>query len=275
MKRALVTLVVGDRYRKLFADHAAPTFQAYARAHGLTLVVLDRLLDDSPLGRGRSPAWQKCLIARHPRVRACGQVLWCDADAVINPAAPSAFDGVPAEAFGAVEHFSSPTPEAFAAAAAATRRYRERHGITAPGDATPAEFYRHYGFSDGPDAVVQTGVLVLSPEAHGPILETAYRETRRPDSRDMLFEMRPLSYHLLRQSPARWLDARFNTLWATALVSHYPFLMDQGFATAFRERPDLFARLKAQCVAACLDAAYFLHFAGVADDMRVFRPDRG
>ena len=274
MKRALVTLVVGDAYRRRFAEHAAPTFRAYAKAHGLSLVVLDRLLDDSALGRSRSPAWQKCLIFRHPRIRAFDQVLWLDADSIINPAAPSVFDGVPVEAFAAVDQFASPSPGGFAAAARKVHRHLARHGLEAPDDATPERFYANYGFCDGPDRVVQTGVLVLSPEAHAPAMEAAYLEQRREDCRAMLFEMRPLSYHLLRESPAvRWLDPRFNTLWATALVNHYPFLMDAAFLAAFRERPDLLARVKSRCIAALFGDAYFLHFAGAGDDMTAFRPE--
>lgn len=275
MKRALVTLVVGDACRKRFAACAAPTFRAYARAHGLSLVVLDRLLDDGPLGRSRSPAWQKCLIFRHPKLRACGQVVWIDADIVIRSDAPNVFEGVAPDVFGAVDHFASPTPEAFAAATANIRAYQAAFGIEDAADDTAGAFYARYGFPDGPDSpdrVAQTGVLVLSPEAHAPLLEAAYREQRRPDSRAMLFEMRPLSYHLLRGSAVRWLDPRFNALWTTALFTHYPFLADPAFQAAFRGQPAAFALLKARCLAACRDMAYFLHFAGAADDMAALGP---
>lgn len=268
MKRALVTLVLGDRYKERFAAQAAPTFRAYAKAHGLTLVVLDRLLDHSDLGRSRSPAWQKCLIFRHPKVGTFDQVAWLDADIVINPAAPSVFDDVPVESFAAVDAFASPSARAFASALAKTRAYLAQNGLTAPDDATPARFYRNYGFAAGPDKVAQTGVLVLSPEAHGPVLEQAYTEARRPDSREMLFEMRALSFHLLTESPVRWLDPRFNALWATALFNHYPFLTERAFLAAFRDRPDLYLHVKAQCLAALYEASYFLHFAGTGDDMR-------
>jgi hypothetical protein len=267
MKRALFTLVLGDRYRQRFAAKAAPTFRAYARAHGLSLVVLDRLIDPGPLGLSRSPAWQKCLIMRHPKAAACDQVAWIDADIVIRPDAPDIFEGVPPDAFGAVDAFASPSPEAYAAAAGKIRAYMAGHGLAGPDDATPEGFYRHYGFETGPDRVAQTGVLVLTPEVHGPILEAAYAETRRPDSRDMLFEMRPLSHHLLTRSPVVWLDPRFNTLWATALFNHYPFLADPAFRAGFRDRPDLYHGLKARCLAAAYETAYFLHFAGAADDM--------
>lgn len=272
MKRALVTLVLGEPYRQRFAAHVAPTFRAYAKAHGLSLVVLDRLLDDSERGRSRSPAWQKCRLFDHPRLRACDQVLWLDADIVIAPDAPSVFETVPPGVLGAVEQYSSPSPDEYAAAQARTRRYLAAKGLAAPDDATPQDFYRHYGFEDGPDAVVQTGMLVLTPDVHGPAMLATYAEERRPDSRDMLFEMRPLSYHLLRSGPVHWLDPRFNALWATTLVNRYPFLMDPGFLTAYRERPDLLARLKAACLQTALGEAYFLHFAGVGQDMAYLLP---
>jgi hypothetical protein len=267
MKRALVSLVVGDAYKRRFAAVAAAPLRAYAKTHGLALVVLDRLLDDSECGRARSPAWQKCLIFRHERLRACEQVAWLDADIVVRPGAPSVFEGVSPETFGAADHFASPTPEAFTLAAAAIRAYQRRFGIEAAEEATAGEFYARYGFADGPDKAVQTGVLVLTPEVHGPLLEAAYRENRRPDGREMLFEMRPLSWHLLRGSAVTWLDPRFNAVWATALFTRYPFLADPAFQAAWRDRPDLFAQLKARCLDAWGDEAYFLHFAGTASDM--------
>ena len=274
MKRALATLVIGEPYRQRFAAHAAPSFRAYAKAHGLSLVVLDRLLDETPRGRSRSPAWQKCLLCAHPRLRACEQILWLDADIVIRPDAPNVFEAVPPGVLGAVEQFSSPTPGEYAAALVKTRRYLAAKGLDVPDEATPQAFYRRYGFEDGPDAAVQTGMLVLTPEAHGPAMAAAYAEDRRPDSRDMLFEMRPLSYHLLRCGPARWLDPRFNALWATFLVNRYPFLMDPTFLAAYRDRPELLARLKAACLQTAADDAYFLHFAGVGEDMRYLLPAR-
>ena len=274
MKRALATLVIGESYRQRFAACAAPSFRAYAKAHGLSLVVVDQLLDASPRGRSRSPAWQKCLLFEHPKLRACDQVLWLDADVVIRPGAPNVFDAAPPGVLGAVEQFSSPTPAAYAAALAKTRRYLAAQGLNAPHDATPQDFYRHYGIEDGPDAAAQTGMLVLTPQVHGPAMAAAYAEDRRPDSRDMLFEMRPLSYHLLRSGPVRWLDPRFNALWATSLVLHYPFLMDPTFLAACRDRPELLARLKAACLQSAADAAHFLHFAGVGEDMRYLLPAR-
>jgi hypothetical protein len=275
MKRALATLVVGQTCRQRFAARAAASFRAYAKAHGLSLVVLDRLIDDSPRGRARSPAWQKCLLFEHPRLRACDQVLWLDADIVLHPAAPDVFSEVPVGTLGAVEQFTSPTARDYAAARERIRRHLAGQGLAQPDDDTPQAFYRHYGLDNGPDAVVQTGVMVLTPEAHAPAMAAAYAEDRRPDSRAMLFEMRPLSYHLLRAGPVRWLDPRYNTLWATALANRYPFLMDQAFLNACRDRPDILARLKAACIGAVFDDAYFLHFAGVGEDMAFLPPQAG
>lgn len=269
MKRALATLVVGEPYRRRFAAVAAPAWRAYAKAHGLSLVVLDKLLDPSEWGRSRAPAWQKCLLFRHPKLRACDQVVWVDADVLPRPGAPDVCAGVPLESFGAVDHFASPTPEAFAQAAAAIRDYQRRFGIVQAAETTPQAFYARYGYAEAPSAVVQTGVLVLTPELHGPILEAAYREARQPDSREMLFEMRPLSWHLLRGSPVRWLDPRFNAIWSTALFRHYPFLAEPAFRAGFADRPALLRQLLAACLEACRREAYFLHFAGTADDMDV------
>jgi hypothetical protein len=56
MKKALVTLAVGDRFITDFQRFCHEGWKTYADSHGLDLIVLDTALDDSPRARSRSVA---------------------------------------------------------------------------------------------------------------------------------------------------------------------------------------------------------------------------
>ena len=65
-----------------------PTWQAFCDRHGYQLVVLHEPLDTSLRAIGRSMAWQKLICHEHPRLQGFDQLIWLDADIVVNPSAP-------------------------------------------------------------------------------------------------------------------------------------------------------------------------------------------
>src|SRR5882757_4497207 len=101
-------MAVGHRYQEQFERHCLESWTSYASRHGFNLIVFDTPIDRSDRAAGRPLHWQKCLILDDERVAAHSQVAWVDADIVINPAAPSIFDGVAECRFGAVDEFRSP-----------------------------------------------------------------------------------------------------------------------------------------------------------------------
>src|SRR6185437_2993264 len=104
MGKAIVTLVAGDSYQRLWNLYSRPSWERYAARHSYRLIVLDRALDESAQwGAERSLAWQKLLILGRPELQGVDRVLWLDSDIVINDAAPCAVDGVPEEKIGAVQ----------------------------------------------------------------------------------------------------------------------------------------------------------------------------
>jgi hypothetical protein len=102
MTKAIVTLVVGAKHLSLWNAHARPSWEHYARRHGYRMLVFDQLLDASPLGAQRSPAWQKLLVLGRQELKAFDRVLWLDCDIVISDSAPCAVEHVPVEKVGAV-----------------------------------------------------------------------------------------------------------------------------------------------------------------------------
>src|SRR5256885_740832 len=99
-RRAIVSVVIGKTYHDYWTKYARHSWFAYAQKFNLELLIFDQWLDET---RPRSAAWQKLLLLDHPRVAPFDQVLYLDADVVINvERAPLVFDGVPSEKIGAV-----------------------------------------------------------------------------------------------------------------------------------------------------------------------------
>jgi hypothetical protein len=256
--QALVTLVVGSAYQQLFDRYCRKNWTSYAQRHGYDLIVLDRPLDRSPRARARPFYWQKNLILDHKAVAKYRQIAWIDCDIVINAqAAPPIFAGIPEDRVGAVDEYSSPDPTTYRKALAATYLRLRRLGQPFLHNLTPQEFYRNRGFPEF-DRVVQSGVLVCSPQHHRQILGTVYYEHEHLNVPGSITDMAALSCELLTRDLVTWIDHRFNRLVMLALAEHLPSVAaDQGKprspAAVGTLRP-VIAQLRANC--------YFLHFAG-------------
>lgn len=261
MKTALVTLAIGDYHHELWHKVSRRSWRAYVERHGYDLIVLDRPLDESPRARSRSPAWQKLLIL-NPEI--CGRydrVVWVDSDILINPLAPGILEGVPVEKIGAVDEMLVPGKDEHRAIVnefvahhrrigAATTPYWEAH-------LDADRWHQHWGLPGGQKNMVQTGVMVLAPRHHREIFEHVYHGYEDKGEASFNYEMRPLSYEILRANLAHWIDERFNwvlfwQVWRAKLRlgkdpadgQMYAFLMEQYLKN------------------------HFLHFAGVHDLIR-------
>jgi hypothetical protein len=97
--------------------------------------------------------------------------------------------------------------------------------------------------------------MVLSPTHHRELLEDVY--TRYDDrGPGFNYEMRPLSYELLRAGVVSWLDPRFNYIWGHYKALHFPFLVTHP------QHPRA-----AECAARALEDVHFLHFTGSLAEM--------
>ena len=271
MKRtAIATLTVGAEYSRRFEALCRKNWTAYAERHGMDLFVFDQPLDLSERARGRSPAWQKCLILSEPGLRDYGRVVWVDSDICINPAAPSILDGVPQEKIGAIDEHSFPSPllrqqllEAIIASVPESGDYGRPFWEAWR---EPGAWHAFTGLPEGQKHIVQTGVMVLSPEHHRGLLEHIYRAyedggsqrfnqpSELRDQRNAGWgEMRPVSHEIQARALQHWIDPKFNALvwWLflkdSALMSAPP---SQGELTAF--------------VRKLYRENYLLHFAGAA-----------
>lgn len=249
MRKAMVTLVIGQPYATLWRARAMPSWERFAERHGYELIAIEQPIDDSPLAGQRSAAWQKLLIWRHPRVAEFDRVLWLDADIVINDSvAPCPVEQTPAELVGAVQDQSMLSQPAMASAFARLNNWQK----------TPRELARGYyegnGFKPPADYFINSGVLVLG-RSHRDLLEHVYHHHEQ--TRVSYYEQIALSYEILSRGLHHAIDPRFNHLWIEHQILSYPFA---GWGDA----------IKALCMAAAFDNCFFLHFARRLDDMARF-----
>ncbi len=269
-RQAIVTLLVGNRYRADWHRFAKRYWVAYAERHGLDVLALERVLDASSRASRRSPAWQKLLILSQDFARRYDQIIWVDADVVINPSAPLITEGVSRERVGAVDEYAFPSPDDHAIV---VRRVGDALHLP-PGHVwpTPQSFYDSWGLPGSFPQVVQSGVLVLSPKHHKDVLEHTYH-TYEDRGGATWGEMHPLSFELLSNDLVHWLDQRFNTIWTFVKALHYPWLLEENYEVlrkirglrrlAFRLDE---ARLR-KPLTTTFRNSYFLHFAGCPRDV--------
>src|SRR5208283_740199 len=230
----------------------------------MDLVIISRELDNSPRARSRNPSWQKCLVLSAPEIASYEQVVWVDADVLINPASPDIGRDVPVERVGAVDEFSTPSREDYDLLL--RRKYAEwsRTGEPYVSNLTPTEYHTRFGLEGHFEAVVQAGVMVTSPRFHRDLFEHVYHHYEDKGTPEWNFEMRPLSYEILTHRLEQWISPKFNMPWASVRALHYPFVGQPGlFAKALRKAGlGQGSRLSRKCATTAFLNNYFLHFSG-------------
>jgi hypothetical protein len=226
---AIVTIAIGEPYLSNWTRFCSHDWQTYAARHGLDLIVISQPFEQS----GRSPAWQKCLVLSQEFAAKYRQVVLVDADVAINPSAPNIIEQVPVESVGGVISGShihddlksvllsrlniSPRIKQFGPYERGSRawrndqnRYYTMHGLLPPQTG----------------GIVQTGVLVASPQHHAAIFRSIYQGTYLEDRG---YEQVPLSHALLSGGHFRQIDTRFNSTLFETLMVHHSYLSTESF----------------------------------------------
>ncbi len=168
-RRALVTVVVGDEYRRFYDAHIRAGHERYARQLGCPLVVLGRRLSSGSAVDHPHASWEKVKILEEPELAGFERLCWIDADVVVIGEPPDPF-ALAKDGWLAVDDDTY----GVAAQAALGRRW-------------------WYGFLPErawPERVINTGLFVVGRE-HAPVLRAVL------DAYGGRWDQGPLSYHLL------------------------------------------------------------------------------
>lgn len=258
-RKALVTVAIGDYTIDYWNRWFRPTWERYAERHGYDIVVIRDYVDGNP--HNRTANWQKLKIFDHPDAAPYEDVVWLDADILINyHSAPCVVDHHSSDLVGLVSD-----KEAYFSVASVTDNLRRRLQTENGWDRifTPREVYQRAGMEEVDD-YANTGVMVLKRSRHHALFNEIYETYgEHPTSAK---EEAPTVWHLFRNGLVKPIDPRFNRIYLWVLTEHYPALKQGRLRTSGNPAHD--AMLKMAATTGWLNA-WFLHFT--AD--RVKDPD--
>ncbi len=273
MKKAIVTLAVGEKYEASFNKSCRSLWTKYAEKHQSDLIVFTRPLDTSQKAQSRNVSWQKCLILSSEQIKSYDQVAWVDSDILINPDSPDIFEDVPIEKIGVVDEYSIPSKEEHQQCLRLMYQHWSSRNITFMEDLTATDYHKNFGLSGEFNSVAQGGVIVFSPAHHRNLMEHIYHAYEDKGQSFWHYEMRPLSYEIQSNKLEHWISPKFNMIWNIVKHFQYPFLEEPYNTTEkllYKLRVDPRAKLFSKCISAAFMNNYFLHFAGNSRDMQYF-----
>jgi hypothetical protein len=253
-RRAIVTLTIGDDYRGPWEKLCRASWLRYGARHGYDIVQITGTLDTSPLAAARSAAWQKCLILDQPWAAQYQRIVFMDCDIVITGLAPDVTESVPDPArIGACTSGGQ-----MSGAERQIHLERTSGTVLDPVDADAA-WQRHMsyqfrcaGIETDRAPMLNTGVLVLSPVHHAPLLREVYHQTY---VECRLYEQPALSYAIWRRGLQTPLSARYN--WSMHEARTLRFPPEPGMLIGQREQREVLVFIREE-----MEKAYFLHFCG-------------
>lgn len=276
MKKAIATLILGKNYVDKWKSFSENNWTSYAKKYGFELVIFDKPLDNSKRALSRSAAWQKCLILDQLSIKKFDKVVWMDSDIVINAAtAPDIVTEVPDTYIGASDAFSFYTKELYSSLFEIFEKYCSLNNLNIIADRSSNNYYTNYGIKTDLSDVLQTGVMVLTPRLHNEVLKYVYYTYEDKGGPEWHYEMRPLSYEIVKNEKYYFIDHRFNYLFNYFKLAFYPHLQNLKLSLFIRVLGKLgFINSKGELTTAMSAAylnSYFLHFAGCSHEMAFLR----
>lgn len=266
-RKAIFTILWGEKYLQPWHAHVEAGWRAYAHRHQYDIVVVDHPIGTADHLATHPIHWHKLLIPSLPEAARYDRIVFLDADILINyHRAPCIVASSPPDRIGLVR-FDRYVDDAFTYYLAHIRRYkfaryaqRQKQLATQPHAPplllTGPDYTTAYQpFTTRTDLpLLNTGVLVFDPKAHGPLLAEIYRasfaELKAGGAQAHIYEQNYVAWKLLQAGIVADLDERFNRIAYLEQAIHYPFLDLQ---------PD--PALMRICYSTLLANAWFLHFA--------------
>jgi hypothetical protein len=252
-KKAIVTIIIGDDYRRTWLMLCRENWERYGREFGYDLIIITDHLDASERARSRSPAWQKLLILNQKWSAHYDRIVWVDSDIIISQSACDIVSCVPnGENIGIADsQLSNWEKDVYWERYFKVRTNPATRALQDLLDQMSADDSKCFGITakEGPE--YNTGVLVLSPERHRGLLLDVYNNYEQTGPR---YEQLPLSHAVNCSGKLKLITARFN--WN---VHHAMRLghLHQGRDGELVRPEEIIVFLRNE-----LSKSYFLHFAG-------------
>jgi hypothetical protein len=279
MKKAIVTLAIGEKYIKLFDQFCRKNWTNYCKKYDFDLIVIKKYLDGSDRAIKRSPAWQKLLICSQDWSIKYDHLVWIDADILINyENADDICKNIPINKISAVEAWSIPNRRVHDISLKRLYNYWDKVGIEYINNFEPDLYYKKRGIftGNGIEAVMQTGVFACSPTYHKDLFEHIYYSYEDTHGAEWNYEMPAMSYEIIKNNLQNWIIPEFNYCVTDIASAYYPFIFQNDKFDVLETVSKLIGRrdlyLKSNKIAALkniFELGYFIHFAGCSSWMRL------
>jgi hypothetical protein len=237
MKVAVVVLVVGDRYVKLFGSKFKNNLEYYCKKHGYELILLLEPIRPEKDMNGIKFLWQKLLIPN--KFMNYDYVVVLDADIFVNPESPPLpFNEIPDGKIGCVNERKY----------MGNYEWRELIQIRYKYEKTGKDWYKISGENKDYNDHMNSGFVIYQPKHHAQILLELYNNNIENYKKYHQGDQSILSIYFIDNNLVHWLDERFNKVWFFWREIFYPF---------FNVMPN---ELKKIIIANFIKLNYFTHF---------------
>ena len=275
MRKALVSLAVGDRCFGPWSRYLHANWSAWCNRHGYDLIVFESLLDSSSLGVRRSPAWQKLLAMSSPSLQGYDRALWLDADVLICPDAEDPFQHEMPGLISMARDVGSPLAHEplwfkneWSRILSCSLQHNHHSSIPSSLFSDP-EFFSYFalwGINQFSRPLFNTGFIAFSPHLHSSMFADIYHHW--PDGGPgALYEMIPVNLELAQRRLIHEIPARFNQL---AGVHHAVWSFKPYQVQAMHHMPEQYILTSNEFLLQLMHVSSFLHFAGAQKLMTDF-----
>lgn len=257
-RNAIVSMVIGERFRCQWVELCQAEWINYAKRHGFDIIMINHPLDDSTRAASRSPAWQKLLILDQPWALKYERIVWLDSDILINPTAPNILGSVPDHSHIGVPSASrdheSPilhiVNERLYKISILPERWSIGHKLI------NGRIFRDIINIDLDDSfnMFCTGILVLNPIHHRELFLRSYLNY---NTESRLYEQPSLSYEICKFGKVTEFSQRFNWMPMLMILLYFPETWEMTMTKEIYL--EMLPMLRKEFA-----MSYFFHFAGCA-----------
>lgn len=201
-KVAVVLLVLGERYKRIFDAVFRASVESFCRRHGYDLFVIDRLLAPLDPFDKKKFFWQRLLVPSLAEVQDHDYVVTMDADLYISGSAPR-FPELSPGMIGAVNERKY----------LGNYEWRERVQRAAGWEATGRDWYRLSGAERPFDDHLNGGLVIYQPRSHGALMRQLYADHISDFMKYHQDDQSFLSLYGMDHRCIEWIDERYNRIW--------------------------------------------------------------
>jgi len=211
MRKAIVTFIIGEKYKAAFNRYFRSGVEAYAKRHQYDLICIEQPLDSFRWAtRASGILMQKLLITTQEWSSKYDYIVWLDSDIYITLHAEDIVKGLDTDCVVGTNQSRQ-----------INDRMRLYNQVSRGYEQTAKKWYVDRGIDCEYSDVLQSGVMVFQPKKHAGMCQEIYDSViqnphYRRHGEDQLF----ISYELLKRGSLEFISWEFNAVW----VLHYNFV---------------------------------------------------